>query len=310
MIGLRKLRRLPTDVRFRKCLRVLVELEQSAHAGEIDRRYLVGVIRVLQDTGRLDQQATHEAEQLLAMLESARLVTPEQSPTSREPLVAWPHSSTARPCPTGPSEGEVPTRPPAVARNRGGDPLVRAISNLRFLAAGSAGETPADWDLRAPDGTLRSDERRTLPMHLFLEDLRSPFNVGSILRTAEALGVSSVFVSPRCARPDHRRAARSAMGAAESVTWQVADLADAAQGKTVFAVEGGGISVGEYTFPQQGGLALLGSEELGLSPEALEAADRSGGRVTVPLPGAKGSLNVGVACGIVLFAWSRQLVST
>jgi TrmH family RNA methyltransferase len=50
---------------------------------------------------------------------------------------------------------------------------------------------------------------------------------------------------------------------------------------------------------------LVGSEELGLSPEALGIA--RAGRVSVPMAGAKRSLNVAVACGIVLQAWTASL---
>jgi len=76
-----------------------------------------------------------------------------------------------------------------------------------------------------------------------------------------------------------------------------------AQGR-VFAIELGGTSLEKFTFPTEG-LALLGSEELGLSPQALEIADRCLGRVSVPLFGHKSSLNVGVAWGIVSQHWGE-----
>jgi len=49
----------------------------------------------------------------------------------------------------------------------------------------------------------------------------------------------------------------------------------------------------------------VGSEELGVSPAALERC--GAGRVSIPMAGAKGSLNAGVAFGILLYAWSRSL---
>jgi TrmH family RNA methyltransferase len=54
---------------------------------------------------------------------------------------------------------------------------------------------------------------------------------------------------------------------------------------------------------------IVGSEELGVSPQALAAADASLGRVSIPTWGAKGSLNVSVAFGIALQAWAFQLSS-
>ena len=55
------------------------------------------------------------------------------------------------------------------------------------------------------------------------------------------------------------------------------------------------------------GVVLVGSEELGLSPEALRLADEKRGRVSIPLAGAKRSLNVSVAFGILMYAWQASL---
>ena len=75
----------------------------------------------------------------------------------------------------------------------------------------------------------------------------------------------------------------------------------------VFALETGGIPLAEFPFPQQG-LLIAGSEELGVSPRALAAADASLGRVSIPCYGAKGSLNVSVAFGIVMQGWAQAII--
>jgi TrmH family RNA methyltransferase len=74
----------------------------------------------------------------------------------------------------------------------------------------------------------------------------------------------------------------------------------------VFALELGGTPIDRFNFPR-GGVVLVGSEELGLSPEAIRLADAQGGRVSIPLGGAKRSLNVSVAFGILMHAWRRSL---
>jgi TrmH family RNA methyltransferase len=74
----------------------------------------------------------------------------------------------------------------------------------------------------------------------------------------------------------------------------------------VFALETGGIPLTEFPFPERG-LLIAGSEELGVSPQALAAADASLGRVSIPVYGAKASLNVSVAFGIALENWGRRL---
>jgi TrmH family RNA methyltransferase len=51
----------------------------------------------------------------------------------------------------------------------------------------------------------------------------------------------------------------------------------------------------------------VGSEELGLSPEALALAESSAGRVSIAMAGARASLNVAVAFGILMQAWYSRL---
>jgi TrmH family RNA methyltransferase len=74
----------------------------------------------------------------------------------------------------------------------------------------------------------------------------------------------------------------------------------------VFALELGGTPIDTFTFPREG-MVLVGSEELGLSSEAIRLADTQCGRVSIPLGGAKRSLNVSVAFGILMHAWRSAL---
>ncbi|MBN1241685.1 MAG: TrmH family RNA methyltransferase [Spirochaetales bacterium] len=140
-------------------------------------------------------------------------------------------------------------------------------------------------------------------MRAFLEDLRSPFNVGAAFRSADAFGVEELLLSPFCADPLHPRALRSAMGATELVPWRRASLEELDGLGEVFVLELGGTPIDEFDFPERG-VVILGSEELGASPEALA---RAGARVSIPMYGTKGSLNAGVAFGILLHAWRSAL---
>jgi TrmH family RNA methyltransferase len=140
-------------------------------------------------------------------------------------------------------------------------------------------------------------------MKVYLEDLRSPFNVGSIFRTADAFGVEELLLSPSCADPAHPRAQRSAMGAIGLLPWRRAGL-ESLKGYPVFALELGGADIADYSFPDNG-IAILGSEELGISREIRALC--SAGIVSIPMNGAKGSLNVAVAFGILMHAWTQSL---
>ena len=184
--------------------------------------------------------------------------------------------------------------------------VLRATNGLRHALLASLGAEPSEWDLLAPDGGLDRSTVRVRPISVYLEDLRSPFNVGSIFRTAEAFGVGRLILSPRTPLPSHPRAERTARGAGRAVPWEVRELADLDRSGAIFALELGGRDVAAFPFPAAA-TVLVGSEELGLSPEALRIAESSLSRVSIPLAGAKRSLNVSVAFGILMHRWHEAL---
>ena len=179
----------------------------------------------------------------------------------------------------------------------------RGVNAVRHALLGALHAEPAEWDLvNAETGLLDRSGVRVLPCTVYLDDIRSPFNVGSIFRTAEAFGAARILLSPRTPLPSHPRAKRTALGASSVVPWEVAEVASLRGARDIFALELGGTPLEEFHFPRDG-IVLIGSEELGVSPEALSLADRSRGRVSIPLAGAKRSLNVSVAFGILMQAW-------
>jgi RNA methyltransferase, TrmH family len=185
--------------------------------------------------------------------------------------------------------------------------LLRSVNALRHALLAALHAEPAEWDLvDASTGRLDRSDIPTLPMHAWLDDLRSPFNVGSIFRTAEAFCMERLYLSPATPAPDHPRARKTSLGAESVLPWQRAGLEEVVRLGGVFALELGGVPVHRFSFPKTG-TVLVGSEELGLSPEALRAADAQLGRVGIPLGGAKRSLNVSVAFGILAAAWRHSL---
>jgi len=187
--------------------------------------------------------------------------------------------------------------------------LRRAINNVKHLLLAATGRDQSDWDFTAFDGKLDPAGRQVFKgMSVYMEDIRSPFNVGAMFRSAEIFGVEKIFLSQFCADPGHRRAERTAMGCVDIVPWERRDFFIGEENPSppcpVFALEKGGIPIDKFPFPRQG-LLIAGSEELGVSPRALAAADASLGRVSIPVYGAKASLNVSVAFGIALQAWAQ-----
>ncbi|MDR2518850.1 MAG: TrmH family RNA methyltransferase [Spirochaetaceae bacterium] len=193
------------------------------------------------------------------------------------------------------------------ASHAGAPRLLRCLNALRHCLLAETGKAPADWDFIDRDGGLDPGRRLVFPgVWVYLEDIRSPFNVGSLFRTAESFGAARILLSPFCADPRHRRAERTAKGCVSLLPWERLGLDGLLRlGAPAFALETGGTALDDFSFPAQG-VMLVGSEELGLSPEALAGSDKSLGRVSIPTYGAKGSLNVSVAFGIVMRAWAER----
>ncbi|HOT59861.1 MAG TPA: TrmH family RNA methyltransferase [Spirochaetales bacterium] len=182
---------------------------------------------------------------------------------------------------------------------------IRFVNTLRRSLESLFGRAPADWDFFAPLGTFSEHRRYFDGVRVFLEDIRSPYNVGSIFRTADACGFDEILLSGFTADPNHPRAQRTAMGACTIVPWQRVSLKElAAQESVIIGLELGGKSIDSFQFPRKGTL-LLGSEELGLSPEARALCTEL---ISIPMLGAKGSLNVSVAFGIVANTWRASLM--
>lgn len=182
--------------------------------------------------------------------------------------------------------------------------VLRLCNHARHALVHATGSLPADWDFVHPVSGLPQERRFRSGMNVYAEDLRSPFNMGSVFRTAEAFGAEKILISPGCVSPDHSRSQRSAMGCVEYLPWERRALADLPPEIPVFALETGGTDIANFVFPREG-IVIIGSEELGVSPEALERATY--GRVSIPMTGIKASINVGVAFGILMFAWTGYL---
>ncbi len=141
-----------------------------------------------------------------------------------------------------------------------------------------------------------------------LEDIVDHTNVGAIFRSAAALGVDAVLVSPRCADPLYRRSVRVSMGTVFQVPWTRIDSwpgglhALAEDGFTVaaLALADDAVSLDDLAAEPPERLALvLGTEGDGLSRGAVEAADAV---VRIPMAGGVDSLNVAAASAVAFWA--------
>jgi TrmH family RNA methyltransferase len=143
--------------------------------------------------------------------------------------------------------------------------------------------------------------------HLFLDNVSDPGNVGGILRTADWFGIKSVILGPGTAEWTNPKVVQASMGSIFRLRMQYASFEEAVQAlRDVpwMAADMDGRDTVSFVWPSQGVL-VLGSESHGLSPDI---RSRVASLVTIPKSATGGaeSLNVGVATGILLNAWTRS----
>lgn len=140
-----------------------------------------------------------------------------------------------------------------------------------------------------------------------LDGVRSLHNVGSFFRTCDAFAVSGLVLCGITGTPPNREIHKTALGAESTVPWEyrpstveaIGDLRR--QGWRPVAVEQapGAVMLHDFEPVAGAGYALVfGNEVDGVSPEALEKCDFA---IEIPQFGAKKSLNVSVAGGVVLW---------
>ncbi|MBB2922151.1 RNA methyltransferase [Cellulomonas cellasea] len=141
-----------------------------------------------------------------------------------------------------------------------------------------------------------------------LEDVVDHTNVGAAFRSAAALGVDAVLVTPRCADPLYRRSVRVSMGTVFQVPWTRIDpwpggmelLHDEGFVTVALALRDDALTLDELAADPPERLALiLGAEGDGLKAETIATARRT---VRIPMAGGVDSLNVAAAGAVAFWA--------
>ena len=190
---------------------------------------------------------------------------------------------------------------PDVPVHVGDDAALEALTGFHLHRGALASmHRPA---LPDPADLLR-DARRVV----VLEDVVDHTNVGAMFRSAAALGVDAVLVTPRCADPLYRRSVRVSMGTVLQVPWtrlpewrQAGPLLhDAGFTIAALALRDDAVTLDALAADPPERLALvLGTEGDGLSRGALTAADVA---VTIPMAHGVDSLNVAAAAAVAIWA--------
>jgi tRNA G18 (ribose-2'-O)-methylase SpoU len=145
--------------------------------------------------------------------------------------------------------------------------------------------------------------KKSVPLHIAIENWQHDSNIGTIVRTANAFNVESIHVIGR--RHWNRR---GAMVTDRYMTIihhaSVADFVEAMSDRQIVAVDNvvGASDLQTVKFSERTVL-VFGGEGPGLSDELLEASHQ---KVMIAQTGSTRSLNVGVAAGIVMYTWLDQ----
>ena len=141
-----------------------------------------------------------------------------------------------------------------------------------------------------------------------LENLTDHTNVGAVFRSAAAIGVDGVLVTPQCADPLYRRSIRVSMGTVFQVPWtrieswpaSIEQLKEAGYFVAGMSLGEGAITLDELVAQDHQNLVLVfGTEGDGLKPETEWLLDA---RVTIPMMNGVDSLNVAASSAVAFYA--------
>ena len=153
------------------------------------------------------------------------------------------------------------------------------------------------------DTSLATLDRAGAPIWLVAQALRDPGNLGTMLRTGDAVGAGGLILIDECADPFSAEAVRASMGAvftqqvaqapwSEFVTWLRQGEGQLVAASLRDAVPYRGAPYRAPCF------VLVGNESRGLPEEYEEACDL---RVTIPMRGRADSLNAAIAAGVLAY---------
>ncbi|OAG27820.1 RNA methyltransferase [Thermodesulfatator autotrophicus] len=151
------------------------------------------------------------------------------------------------------------------------------------------------------------------PCVAVLENVRSAWNVGSILRTGEAAGFSHFYLGGITPTPEHKGVAKTALGAEKKVSWSynpntlevIRELKDTGYFILALETEGSILWHPDMSLPKGPVALVVGNELCGVDPELLKECNLV---LRLPMRGGKCSLNVSVAFGVIaLWLSARNL---
>lgn len=156
--------------------------------------------------------------------------------------------------------------------------------------------------LRTVDGN--NNQAPFLQNAIFLNKLRSAYNVGNIIRTTEALRIGNIYFDEKTPFTDNEKVQKTSMGAYQLTNCiQKFKLEELPRPFIGLDTSKTSISIYDFIFPKNFTL-VLGNEEYGISDELLKELDYL---IEIPMLGFKNSINVSSAYAICASEIRRQL---
>ncbi len=141
---------------------------------------------------------------------------------------------------------------------------------------------------------------------VILDKVMNPTNVGAIIRSAAALGMDAVLLTPGCSDPLYRRAARVSMGTVFQIEWtflpsdSLDEIKDLGFKTVAMALKDNSLSINDPRLNAEDKLAIImGTEGDGLSDETIDGCDYT---VKIPMYHGVDSLNVAAASAVAFYA--------
>lgn len=162
--------------------------------------------------------------------------------------------------------------------------------------------------LNLPSAPTLSEVVAKASMLVILDRLQDPGNLGTIMRTAEAMGVNALILLKGCCSQFNHKVIRAAMGSSFRLP-VVADVAAKElfnllqqHGYATICADMDGEPLPEFAFPARSAV-FFGQEGQGLADEILKECKS---RLAIPMQGQVESLNVATSTAICLYEWSRK----
>lgn len=145
---------------------------------------------------------------------------------------------------------------------------------------------------------------------VILDKVMNPTNVGAIIRSAAALGMDAVLLTPGCSDPLYRRAVRVSMGTVFQIEWtfltqdNLKEIKDLGFRTVAMALKDNSISIDDPILTNESKLAIImGTEGDGLSDNTIADCDFT---VKIPMYHGVDSLNVAAASAVAFYQLGRK----